>query len=215
MVAGSEGIEAGAAAAGAAALTGAAIGAVADCITGAAWSSRATRMRSSPRSTSISVSSVSLRMSASWRTRPVSISASLFSLGAGVFVSAMGASCCPLNRTVLGPAAFLQQTEGGLHGQFVTQRAETRNHAGGDRRHIGSMPEALARGRIRQMAFDDRDRQGFEGVQQGHRGVAVAGGIEDQGVGPFTGLVHLIDQNAFVIGLVKHHARVAGGLFAD
>src|SRR6476660_6591306 len=118
-------------------------------------------------------------MSARPRTSAVSIS-SFLSLDAGVLESAMGASRCPLNRTVWGLAAFLRQIQGGLDRQFVAEWTEARNHAGGDRRHIGSMPEPLAGRRIRQMAFNDRDRQGLEGVQQRHGGMAVGGGIDHQ-----------------------------------
>src|SRR5690606_3450773 len=132
-------------------------------------------------STSISVRSVSFRMSASRRTSSASMPLSFFSLGA-VFGSAIGASCPCLNRTVRGPAAFLRQAEGGLDRQFVTQRAEARNHAGGHRRHIGAMPEALARRRIGEVALDHRDGQRPQRVEQRHGGVAVARRVKDQGV---------------------------------
>src|SRR5690606_18371250 len=150
------------------------------CTGAAVVTSRATRIFRSPRSTSISVRSVSFRMSASERTRAVSIS-SFLSLGADVLGSAMGASSCLLNRTVGGGTLFLRQPKGGLDRQFVAERAEARNHAGCGRRHIGAVAEAFPRRRIGQVALDDGDRQGPEGVQQGHRGVAIAGGIEDQG----------------------------------
>ena len=110
---------------------------------------------------------------------------------------------------------FLRQTKSGLDGQFVAERTEARNHAGGNRRDKGAMPEALTRRRVGEMAFDDRDRQRPERVKQGDRGVGVARGVDDQGRGLFPGLMDLFDQLALVVGLSEDHDRVACGAFAQ
>ena len=64
------------------------------------------------------------------------------------------------------------------------------------------------------MAFDDRDRQGPERVQQGHRGVGIAGRVDHDGRGLLAGLMDQFDQLALVIGLAEHHHGPVGRPFA-
>ena len=65
------------------------------------------------------------------------------------------------------------------------------------------------------MAFHDRDAQRLKGVEQGHRGVTVAGGVDDERRGLFAGFLDPVDQLALVIGLAEHHGRAVGDPFAQ
>ena len=77
------------------------------------------------------------------------------------------------------------------------------------------MPEALTRRRVGEVAFDDRDRQSPERVEQGHRGVGIARGVDDEDRGLFAGLVDLFDQFALVVGLSEDQDCVACRAFAQ
>ena len=61
------------------------------------------------------------------------------------------------------------------------------------------------------MAFNHGDRQGLQRVEKGDRGVAVAGGVDHQGAGRGSRLLHPVDQLTLVVGLPEHHLSPLGG----
>src|SRR5580692_4074303 len=101
-------------------------------------SERATLIRKSPRSTSISVRPVSLRMAARRRTKRASIG-SAGALGSGMRDGTL--------LLLLGDSGR-RQAAGGLDGELVTGRAEARDDAHGGARDIGMQAEVLPRGGV-------------------------------------------------------------------
>ena len=72
-----------------------------------------------------------------------------------------------------------QARGGGLHGEFVTLRAEADDAAHGDVREIRVMAEFLAREGVRQVQFDERQLHAEQRVAQRDAGVGEAAGVED------------------------------------
>lgn len=91
---------------------------------------------------------------------------------------------------------------GGGQCQCVAVGAETDDRADGDIGKMGMVTECFPRGDVRQMHFDERHGRGQQRVAQGHAGVRVGRGIEDDAVDVLdAGCMNAIHQRTFAIGL--------------
>lgn len=94
-------------------------------------------------------------------------------------------------------------------GQPVASSSQTDNLAFTYCGCQGMLPKILARVQIRQVHFNDRDRDGSNSVSQRHRRMRIATGIKDHAIEVFCfGPVELIDQRAFVVALDEFQSNI-------
>ena len=107
----------------------------------------------------------------------------------------------------------------GVDGADIALGPEAHDDAGGGLGNPGMVTEGFAPRQVGQMAFYDRNGAGLQGVEDGDRGVAIAGGIDDDGAGLLARFLDPVDQVAFAkVGMARrrHGAeRGADDRFAD
>src|SRR5215207_9472232 len=151
---------------------------------------RATRMRRSPFSTSISLRSVAARRLASSRTSSGS---------KGEFLAILELSWRLSGRRF--PLA--QDGDHGIEPERVAHRPEPADHAGADRGDHGFVPEGLARITVRDVHFYGDRAAAADRIPQGERGVRVGAGVDDDAGALETGLLDPPHELALVVGLAE------------
>src|SRR5215207_3354404 len=131
---------------------------------------RATRMRRSPFSTSISDKPVSAISFASSRTRSVS--------------KGMSLAIPSLAVSMLRFRAFAQDGRHGVQSEMIAHDAEAADHADADRRQHRMMTEGLAGVDVGDVHLDRDGAAPRDGVPESDRGVSVGAGVDhDAGAG--------------------------------
>src|SRR4051812_13181313 len=198
------------AAAGGGAMTGEgarAAGAATGTVT-AAVTMRATRMRRSPFSTSISLRSVSAIKFASSRTRSGSKGLSL----------AMGLPLLP-EELMLGGLRLTGPLDHHLVNRFQAEQVahgpEATDHADGDGRYERAMAKALASMNIRNVDLDRRSSAAGDGIAQSDRGVGIGASVDDHAGSLRSCFLDPVHQLSLVVGLAERDRRPQGlGLLA-
>lgn len=101
--------------------------------------------------------------------------------------------------------------ECGFQREFVAPAAEPDNHACGDIGKIRAMAKRFAGVDVGQMDFDEGNRDGSQSITQGHAGMGITAGIEDDEADVLrAGRLHAIDQLTLVIALEAFQPDTAG-----
>ena len=96
---------------------------------------------------------------------------------------------------------LLQVLQQRLEAQAVAERAEARDHAQGDARHERVLAELLPCEDVREVHLDDGQPRSRERIAQRDTRVSQAAGIDEDAVGPGSGLLDAVDQRPLVIRL--------------
>ena len=75
---------------------------------------------------------------------------------------------------------------------------------------VGNLPERLSRGNIRDMHFHCGDAHSLQCVQNGHGGMGVGSGIDDDTIDLAVAFLNLVHKAAFMVGLVLLDFNVYG-----
>ena len=110
-----------------------------------------------------------------------------------------------------------QQAGDALQRQRVALHPAAGDHAGGDGRDVGMAAEGLALVDVGDVDLDDRAGEGGKRVKDGDRGVAVAGGVDDDRRRALARLVDPVDELVFAVALaeVDGQAMLGGGAAAE
>jgi hypothetical protein len=107
----------------------------------------------------------------------------------------------PGGRARKGPGLSAETRYERLETEFVALRAEARNHADGDRGHVGELPEGLARVDIREVHLDHGQTRCHQGIPQCDARMRESAGIDQDAVGVADGLLDPIDELALMVRL--------------